>query len=199
MLVGYARVSTQEQDLRSRSSMPCGRPVATRSRKSSCRRGCSPGGAFEGSHGAAMIRSGPSAGSGRSRLRSTAVQQDRPSVTTSLPAARSRLASVAISFLRKPLTTVSRSRLGLRSAVVSTAATNGVLPAAPRPRLPPERWPAQVGVVDLDPALELGLFGLARLHRRHQLVLEQPGGRLPGAEPAASSTDDIPPLLWLRW
>ena len=64
----------------------------------------------------------------------TAVQQDRPSVTTLLPAARSRLASVAISFLRKPLTTVSLSRLGLRSAVVSTAATNGVLPAAPRPR-----------------------------------------------------------------
>ena len=51
----------------------------------------------------------------------TAVQQDRPSVTTLLRAARSRLASVAISFLRKPLTTVSRSRRGLRSAVVSTA------------------------------------------------------------------------------
>src|SRR3954452_4949297 len=51
---------------------------------------------------------------------STAVQQDRPSVTTLLPAAKSRLASVSISFLRKPLTTVSRSRLGLRSAVVST-------------------------------------------------------------------------------
>ena len=69
----------------------------------------------------------------------TAVQQDRPSVTTLLPAARSRLASVAISFLRS--LTVSRSRLGLRSAMVSTAATNGVLPAAPRPRLPPKRWP----------------------------------------------------------
>src|SRR4051794_7857204 len=67
----------------------------------------------------------------------TAVQQDRPSLTTLLPATRSRLASRSISFLRKPLTTVSRSRLGLRSAVVSTAATNGVLPAAPRPRLPP--------------------------------------------------------------
>src|SRR6478752_8436611 len=72
---------------------------------------------------------------------STAVQQDRPSVTTLLPTARSRLASASTSFLRKPLTTVSLSRLGLRSAVVSTAATNGVLPAAPRPRLPPERCP----------------------------------------------------------
>src|SRR5262245_66616313 len=57
---------------------------------------------------------------------STAGQQDRPSLTTLLPAAKSRSASRATSFLRKPLTTLSRSRLGLRSAVVSTAAT--VLP-----------------------------------------------------------------------
>ena len=64
---------------------------------------------------------------------STAVQQERPSLTMLLPAEKSRMASVSISRLRKPLTTVSRSRLGLRSAVVSTAATNGVLPAAPRP------------------------------------------------------------------
>ena len=57
------------------------------------------------------------------------------------PAAKSRSASRATSLLRKPLTTLSRSRLGLRSAVVSTAATIGVLPAAPRPRLPPGRSP----------------------------------------------------------
>src|SRR3954453_14127246 len=72
---------------------------------------------------------------------STAVQQDRPSVTTLLPAAKSRLASISISFLRKPWTTVSLSPLGLRPAVVWTAATNGVLPAAPRPRLPPGGCP----------------------------------------------------------
>src|SRR5688572_24051480 len=91
----------------------------------------------------------------------TAGQQDRPSLTTLLPAARSRLASFSISFLRKPLTIdgnavdparqepasagwpvgVSLSRRGLRAGVVSTAATIGVLPAAPRPRLPPERSP----------------------------------------------------------
>src|SRR6476619_8045350 len=53
---------------------------------------------------------------------STAVQQDRPSVTTLLPAAKSRLARASISFFLKPLTTLSRSRLGLRSGVVSTAA-----------------------------------------------------------------------------
>src|SRR3954452_19977342 len=72
---------------------------------------------------------------------STAGQQDRPSLTTFVPGAKSRLASLSTSFLRKPLTTLSRKRLGLRSGVVSTAATTGVLPAAPRPRLPPGRSP----------------------------------------------------------
>src|SRR5919107_5489386 len=67
----------------------------------------------------------------------TAGQQDSPSLTTVLPAARSRLATLSTSRLRKPLTTLSLSRRGLRSGVVSTAATTGVLPAAPRPRLPP--------------------------------------------------------------
>src|SRR3954454_7349330 len=71
----------------------------------------------------------------------TAGQQDRPSLTTLAPGAKSRLASFSTSFLRKPLTPLRRSRLGLRSAVVSTAATIGVLPAAPRPRLPPWRPP----------------------------------------------------------
>ena len=40
-----------------------------------------------------------------------------------------------------PLTRLSLIRTGLPSGVVSTAATNGVLPAAPRPRLPPVRSP----------------------------------------------------------
>src|SRR6195952_1817809 len=71
----------------------------------------------------------------------TAGQQDRPSLTTVVPAARSRLAILSTSFLRKPFTTLRRSRLGLRSAVVSTAATIGVFPAAPSPRLPPLRAP----------------------------------------------------------
>src|SRR4249919_1355906 len=43
---------------------------------------------------------------------SAAGQQDRPSLTTLLPAAKSRSASRSTSFLRKPLTTLSRSRLG---------------------------------------------------------------------------------------
>src|SRR3954452_21520016 len=43
---------------------------------------------------------------------STAGQQDRPALTTLLPGAKSRLAGFATSRLRKPLTTVSRRRLG---------------------------------------------------------------------------------------
>src|SRR6056297_3496975 len=71
----------------------------------------------------------------------TTCQQDRPSLTTLVPAAKLDWASLAISVLRKPLTTCSLKRFGLRSRVVSTTATNGVFAAAPRPRLPPERTP----------------------------------------------------------
>src|SRR3954447_16273999 len=130
---------------------------------------------------------------------STAVQQDRPSVTTLLPAAKSRLASVAISFLRKPLTTVSRSRLGLRSAVVSTAATNGVLPAAPRPRLPPERWPPRQASSTSTPPASLGFSASRVAIAAISLCLSSHavGCRVPSRRD--SSTDDIPPLLWVRW
>ena len=77
-----------------------------------------------------------------SRLMRRSATMVPPALSRAEPvAARSRLASVAISFFLKPFTTVSLSRLGLRSAVVSTAATNGVLPAAPRPRLLPARRP----------------------------------------------------------
>src|SRR3954451_5515012 len=72
---------------------------------------------------------------------SAAGQQDRPSLTPSPPAAKPPFPSLSTSFLRKPFTTLSRSRLGRLSGVVSTAATIGVLPAAPRPRLPPGRSP----------------------------------------------------------
>src|SRR3954471_7234500 len=80
-------------------------------------------------------------GEGAQPAFSTAGQQDSPSLTTVAPGSIAALASFSTSRLRKPLTTVSRSRLGLRSAVVSTAAMMGVLPAAPRPRSPPERSP----------------------------------------------------------
>src|SRR5688572_12782491 len=71
----------------------------------------------------------------------TAFQQESPSLTTLLLGAKLVLASLSTSLLRKPLTTVSRRRRGLRSSVVSTAATNGVLPGEPRPRRPPVRSP----------------------------------------------------------
>ncbi len=44
---------------------------------------------------------------------STAGQQDSPSMATVLPAAKSRSAGLSTSFLRKPFTTLSRSRFGL--------------------------------------------------------------------------------------
>src|SRR5215207_11756780 len=86
---------------------------------------------------------------------STAGQQDRPSLTISLPGARWHLASLSISFLRKPLTTLSRSRLGRRSGVVSTAATKGCLPGTPA-ALAARPLAAKIGIIDLDPAFELG-------------------------------------------
>src|SRR5918998_1897818 len=53
---------------------------------------------------------------------------------------------------------------------------------APLAARPP---PAEVGVVDLDPAFEPRLRGLALSHDLHQLVLHQPGRALAHAEPAA--------------
>ena len=89
---------------------------------------------------------GPLAGTGRHREVLAAGLLDRRPAGQAVaddiaPGSEVSSASRSTSFLRKPLTTLSRSRLGLRSAVVSTAATIGVLPAAPRPRLPPGRSP----------------------------------------------------------
>src|SRR6516162_6320088 len=52
-----------------------------------------------------------------------------------------RCAKVAISARRKPFTRRNFKRIGLPSGVVSTAATIGVLPGEPRPRLRPLRSP----------------------------------------------------------
>ena len=51
------------------------------------------------------------------------------------------LGEPAIEIAQKLVTRRNFSRTGFPSAVVSTAATNGVLPGAPRPRFPPERSP----------------------------------------------------------
>src|ERR1700680_1294073 len=71
----------------------------------------------------------------------TPVKQCRPSLTTVLAGWKLRCAMVAISARRKPFTRRNLKRIGLPSGVVSTAATIGVLPGEPRPRLPPLRSP----------------------------------------------------------
>src|ERR1700746_1861985 len=67
----------------------------------------------------------------------TPVKQRRPSLTTVLAGWKLRCAKLAISARRKPFTRRNFKRIGLPSGVVSTAATIGVLPGEPRPRLPP--------------------------------------------------------------
>ena len=71
----------------------------------------------------------------------TAAKQARPSLTTSQLGSRLRLAKPEMARPQKLLTRRSFRRTGLPSGVVSTAATKGVLPGEPRPRLPPERSP----------------------------------------------------------
>src|SRR5471030_1304910 len=71
----------------------------------------------------------------------TAPKQANTSLTTSQLGSRLRLANVEIAWLQKLLTRRNFRRTGLPSRVVSTATRNGVLPGAPRPRLPPERSP----------------------------------------------------------
>src|SRR5512132_1678425 len=71
----------------------------------------------------------------------TALKQARPSLATSQCGSRLCLANPEIARLQKLVTRRSFRRTGLPSGVVSTAATNGVLPGAPRPRLPPVRSP----------------------------------------------------------
>src|ERR1700741_1966848 len=71
----------------------------------------------------------------------TPVKQCRPSLTTVLAGWKLRCAKVAIWARRKPFTRRNFKRIGLPSGVVSTAATIGVLPGEPRPRLRPLRSP----------------------------------------------------------
>ncbi len=70
--------------------------------------------------------------------------------------------------MRKPLTRLMRSLWGRLAAVISTAATNGVLPAP-------------IGVVHLHDAGQRDAL-VALTHRLHQLVLQLPGGVLADAE-----------------
>src|ERR1700751_1625706 len=71
----------------------------------------------------------------------TPVKQCRPSLTTVLAGWKFHCGKGADSPPRKPFTRGNFKRFGLPSGVVSTAATIGVLPGEPRPRLPPLRSP----------------------------------------------------------
>ena len=64
-------------------------------------------------------------------------------------------------------------RNGCPCSLVSTAATKGVLPGAPRPRLPPLTLAAEIGVVELDPPAER-VLAVALHHHLHQLVAHAP-------------------------
>src|SRR3954465_2463468 len=130
---------------------------------------------------------------------STAGQQDRPSLTTVVPAERSRLAILSTSFLRKPLTTLSRSRLGRRSGVVSTAATIGVLPAAPRPRLPPWRSPPREASSTPTRPSSFGLPASRSAIARISLCFTSQAVACLTPSLRPSSTELIPFLPWARW
>ena len=65
--------------------------------------------------------------------------------------------------------------------MTSTAAMNGLLPAAPQPRWPPRRLPGPVGVIDLHETLQ-GHALVAFADRLHELVFQPPGGLLGAAE-----------------
>src|SRR6188508_2284803 len=55
---------------------------------------------------------------------------------------------------------------------------------------------AEISIIDLDPAFELGLMGLTGTHRPHQLVLHEPGG-LPLDPQPAPELDRADPVLAL--
>jgi hypothetical protein len=107
----------------------------------------------------------------------SAVRQRGPSVTTRLAGARCPAASRAISVSRKPLTGSSVIWRGRRAGLVETAATNGVLPAAPRPR-------RRRRLLAAEPAPEL---------ERADPVLgmrDQPDGEKPGRQRQLGRMDD---------
>ena len=79
----------------------------------------------------------------------TAAKQARPSLTTVEAGSRLCLAKALIEVLRKPVTRLSFRRTGLPVGVVSTAATKGVLPAAPsKARRPSIRSPKETRSAD---------------------------------------------------
>src|SRR3954451_4866453 len=73
----------------------------------------------------------------------TAAEQAMPSLTTSQVGPRLRLAKFGTAWLQMLVTRRSLMRTGLPAGVVSTVAVKGVLPSAPRPRLPQGHQPTR--------------------------------------------------------
>src|SRR5947209_1161923 len=122
----------------------------------------------------------------------TAPKHARPSLTTSQPGSRLRRAKPESAWVQKLLTRRSFSRTGLPSGVVSTAATNGVLPGA---ALATRALAADIGVVDLHPPGQ-AFVSVALHHHLLKLVPHLPGRGLPHPQ-AAAQLDTGDPLLAL--
>jgi hypothetical protein len=87
----------------------------------------------------------------------------------------------------KPWTRRNLMPTGLPSTVVATAAMNGILPADPRPRWPPERLPPRsASSISMRPVSGFSAWrsSLALQPDLEQLVLQRPGRGLPHAQPA---------------
>ena len=91
----------------------------------------------------------------------TALKQANPSDITALPLAICRLPQSATDLVLKPSTTVIRILIGCPSLFRATAATNGVLPAAPDP-FATTALATPVDIIELNDAadglLVIGLF-----------------------------------------
>ena len=102
----------------------------------------------------------------------TPLKQVSPSQSTCVPGPRCCCAQAAISVRRKPSTTVSVTRSGCPCSLVSTAATNGVLPGARACRRCAR---PEIGIIVLDRPTER-VLSVSLHHYLHQLVAPTPGG-----------------------
>src|SRR6267142_2698156 len=128
----------------------------------------------------------------------TPAKQRRPSLTTVLAGLKLRFAKVTISARRKPFTRRNCKRIGFPCGVVSTAATIGVLPGEPRPRLPPFRSPPRsASSTSIRPVRRFvasrSIITCMSLCLIFQAVVWVTPSRRP------NSILEMPPLLCVRW
>ena len=104
-----------------------------------------------------------------------------------------------ISRLRKPSTGTSLTLRGRPSGPVETAATNGVLPGAPRPRLPSEHTPpSQASSISTRPDSGLSFSRRAITAMIFCFIVQAVGCLILRRRP--SSTDEMPFFaVTIRW